>query len=61
MGKGLNIGLIEYKLLQPREYRLFGVAEMMNSDLIPQETKDNVLEIKQWKDCYAKFAKRYDG
>ena len=27
-----------------REYRLFKVAEMLMSDVIPQEMKDNVLE-----------------
>lgn len=43
-GMELNIGLIEYKLLYPREYRLIKVAEMLISDVIPQEMKDNVLE-----------------
>ena len=43
-GMELNIEVIKYKLLYPREYRLFKVAEMLMSDVIPQEMKDNVLE-----------------
>ena len=43
-GMELNIELIKYKLLYPREYRLIKVAEMLVSDVILQEMKDNVLE-----------------
>lgn len=44
-GKELHMWLIEYRLLHPREYRLIKVTEMMMSDEILQETKENVLEM----------------
>lgn len=55
-GMELNTGLIEYKLLYPREYRLIKVAEMLMGDVIPQEMKDNVLE-KMDKSVFSAYKK----
>lgn len=47
MGQGMELkeGVIEYKMLHPREYRLYKVTEMMLDDMLTQEKKDSVLEM----------------
>lgn len=45
MGMELNMNIIEYKLLYPKQYRLFRVTEMIMDDEILQKIKDDILEM----------------